>query len=560
MIHIREAQESDISQIRDVYMDVYGKDYPYQQFYDEQWLKRTVFSDDILMLVAEDSNTKKILGTASVIYDIGAYSDLVGEFGRLAVREEDRHLGVGALLMKKRVESIQDRLHLGLIESRVVHDFAQKIAHEHRFVPVGFQPLKHYFFGRRESLALLVRYFGDALLLRKNNPRMIPEACPLAHLAMNNASITDDAIADEESTSYPHNSGYQLKELTAEGLPSLLRIERGRVRHREIFGHMRLEYGFFKLRVGRATYLIACDENQIAGAIGFTLDNIEHTVRVFELITFTEQSIWFLLSELERKCQKEWGVEYIQIDVSAHAPRMQRTLLELNFLPCGYIPAMVFHEVERLDIIRMVRLIKHQDLGPIKLIPQVKSIADLVMRGFSSQKVAPRIAQVASEMPLFKGLAADQLARLASACTVMEVESGKRVFVEKDPADKLYIVLQGHVGIFIGQPAVRIGTVRKGETLGELSLLTSGPHSATAVAESRVEAATLTHQDLSELVRLRPDIGLALYRNLAVGLGSKLMRSDLSLQNLLSGGPRTPKRQGPQTLRHDSRPDESSTS
>jgi hypothetical protein len=41
--------------------------------------------------------------------------------------------------------------------------------------------------------------------------------------------------------------------------------------------------------------------------------------------------------------------------------------------------------------------------------------------------------------------------------------------------------------------------------------------------------AILAHQDLAELIRLRPDIGLLIYRNLAVGLGEKLKRLDASL-------------------------------
>jgi hypothetical protein len=39
----------------------------------------------------------------------------------------------------------------------------------------------------------------------------------------------------------------------------------------------------------------------------------------------------------------------------------------------------------------------------------------------------------------------------------------------------------------------------------------------------------LEYADLAELVRLRPDIGLHIYRNLAVGEGEKLKRMDLSL-------------------------------
>jgi CRP-like cAMP-binding protein len=57
-----------------------------------------------------------------------------------------------------------------------------------------------------------------------------------------------------------------------------------------------------------------------------------------------------------------------------------------------------------------------------------------------------------------------------------------------------------------------------------MSLLTGAVHSATATAVTRVETALLGHEDLAELIRQRPDIGLHIYRNLAVGMGEKLKR------------------------------------
>ena len=51
-------------------------------------LKKMVFDDDTLLLVAEDTESKRVLGTASIIFDIGAYGDLVGEFGRLVVHPD----------------------------------------------------------------------------------------------------------------------------------------------------------------------------------------------------------------------------------------------------------------------------------------------------------------------------------------------------------------------------------------------------------------------------------------------------------------------------------------
>ena len=94
----------------------------------------------------------------------------------------------------------------------------------------------------------------------------------------------------------------------------------------------------------------------------------------------------------------------------------------------------------------------------------------------------------------------------------------------------MHVVLQGEVAIAVaGSDAAPVGVVRAGECLGEMSLLTAAAHSATATALTRVETAVLGHQDLAELIRLRPDIGLHIYRNLAVGMGEKLKRVDASL-------------------------------
>ncbi len=530
MIRVREAREEDVGQIREIFLAVYGQDYPHRELYDELWLKRSVFTDEALILVAEDESSGRVIGTASVLFDFGAHSDLVGEFGRLAVHPDYRRLQVGNLLMERRLEAIQHRLHVGLVVARTVHPYAQRISLAHGFIPTGFLPLKH-FFHHRESFALLARYFGDALCLRRNHPRIIPEAHSLANLVMSHLPLPPDVIVDEDAAPYPPGGDYTLEEMQAEGYPALLRIERGRVRNREIFGPMRLDYGFFKLQARQTRYFLARSAGHIVGAIGFTLDPVERTVRVFELIALADDVVRFLLCELERKCREELGVEYLEIDVSAYAPRMQRTLLELNFLPVAYVPAMVFYQVERLDIVKMVRLNRLQDLGAMGLTEPVQALADVVMRGFSNCVIAPRMAQAMAEIPLFRGMTTEQATRLAGASSVRVVAGGQRLFAEHDPADRLSVVLKGRVAISAGTPPVSIGTVMTGETCGEVSLLSARPHSATATAEGAVEVAEWWLRDLTELIRRRPDIGVIIYRNLAVGLGDKLLRSGASLRD-----------------------------
>ncbi|MBS0165058.1 MAG: cyclic nucleotide-binding domain-containing protein [Nitrospira sp.] len=219
------------------------------------------------------------------------------------------------------------------------------------------------------------------------------------------------------------------------------------------------------------------------------------------------------------------GSEYIEIDVSAYAPRMQRTLLELNFLPVAYVPAMVFYQVERLDIVKMVRLNKRQDLGPLGLTGPVQAVADVVMRGFSTCVIAPRMARAIKEVPLFHGMNTEQATRLAGVCTVKSMRRGKRLFAEHDPTDRLYVVLQERVIISGGPSLAIMGTIHTGETCGEVSLLSARPHSATAMAVKEIEVAELPRKDLEDLIRRRPDIGVIIYRNLAIGLGDKLLRS-----------------------------------
>jgi hypothetical protein len=48
------------------------------------------------------------------------------------------------------------------------------------------------------------------------------------------------------------------------------------------------------------------------------------------------------------------------------------------------------------------------------------------------------------------------------------------------------------------------------------------------MAEGHMEVAELLQGDLADLIRRRPDIGVIIYRNLAVGLGDKLLRSSNS--------------------------------
>lgn len=527
---VREAIEEDVQGIRDVFEAIYGEHYPYSSFYDEWWLKRSIYSDDILLIVAEDVDTGDIRGTASVVLDVGAHSDLVGEFGRLAVHPDSRGHGLGTELMRARVRFVEQRLHLGLVENRCTHPYSQRISQAAGFSPVGFLPMKHRF-EQRESIALYCQHFGQALRLRRNHPRVVPEAATLAALAMDSCGLPRDAIIDEDASAYPPQGELSFEELESADLPALLRIERGRVRNREIYGPVHLHYGFFRLSAKRATYLLAREatgirRGAVVGAVGFTRDEQSRVVRIFELICHSDRGIRCTLDELLRRCHEEWETEYIEVDVSAHAPRMQRTLVELGFLPAAFLPAMVFDQVERVDIIRMVQLLVPLDLGPIELVDDAKVFADLVLGALARKEIVPRIAAAMADLPLFGGLSEEQAQRVASVCTLAECQAGELLWHHGEPADHIWILLEGWAEVLVGEPPVVVGSVHTGEVVGEVAMLTHEAHSATVRASEPVVAALLGRTELRELRRVRTDIAMALYRNFAIGLGRKLQRLD----------------------------------
>jgi GNAT superfamily N-acetyltransferase len=538
MIVVREAIPSDTAAIRQIFLACYGADYS-PQYYDEFQLTRLVYSDNSLLLVAEDTETGKVLATASVDLEVGARSDLVGEFGRLAVLPAARGRGIGRLLMAERLRRVADRIQVGLAETRIAHPYSIKIAEAQGFAPVGFLPMR-WRMRERESLVLLARHFGHnplagvrghALEMRKNHPRVIPEIHALAHMALENCGLTPDIIVDEDAPPYRAGGNFEFEELATEGYSSLLRIERGRVRHREIFGPMRLHYGMFKMQSKGSSYLIARQEGRVVGAVGFTIDARDRSARIIELISLDDEVIRTLLSDLDRTLTGKLAgpAEVVEVDVSAYAPRMQRTLLELGFLPVAYVPALAFDDVERLDVVKMFRLPAAPQVNTEHLTPRARALADLVLRRFRSRSVLPRVAAVVHRLPLFAGLEPEQVARLAGVCGAAVFEPGQALFHEGEADYRMHVVLEGEVGISVAGSADPVGVVRSGECLGEGSLLAGSAHSATATARTRVETAVLEHSDIAELIRQRPDIGLHIYKNLASGAVEKLKRLDQSL-------------------------------
>jgi len=123
----------------------------------------------------------------------------------------------------------------------------------------------------------------------------------------------------------------------------------------------------------------------------------------------------------------------------------------------------------------------------------------------------PCDVELLAEIDFFEMLSEDDRTALASVIDYEKLEAGQALFQAGEPGDALYIVRSGEIELYIkdttGQKIV-LNVVRTGEMFGELSLLDSGPRSATAIALSESGLLVLDRDDLLLLFQKKPDAAL----------------------------------------------------
>jgi GNAT superfamily N-acetyltransferase len=377
---IRPATVGDAEAIRDIFIESYGHDYPYSQMFDVQWLRRALGDDNVVFLVAELDG--RMVGTGSVFFEAGLYCDMVGEFGRLVVTPDMRHLGIGTQLMDERLRLTRKRLHFGYVQARTSHPYAQRICQKEGFRAVGFLPAKSQF-ARRESVAVMAQLFGPARELRRPNPRVLEEIAPLAGHALSSLDLPDDLQVLHRDEVHCERKTYSLEVWTELRAPDLIRLARQCNRPRRVFSNTPINYRIFRLQGEEATYLLAKNGEDLVGALGFYYESTSRTLKIIELLGREEGTICFLISALNAMVGDRLDVAYAEIIISAYNPRLQKILLEQGFFPVAYYPSFVMRSVQRLDAVRLARLYVPFE-EQFVLIPEVTRVYEIVRAGMET--------------------------------------------------------------------------------------------------------------------------------------------------------------------------------
>lgn len=135
--------------------------------------------------------------------------------------------------------------------------------------------------------------------------------------------------------------------------------------------------------------------------------------------------------------------------------------------------------------------------------------------------------QLLRRIELFASLNDAQLEIVAKATRLVEFKKEEVIYREGDQADALYIVVSGRLKVFTQSDGrEKVYTfLHKGDSFGEISLLTGETHSATVKAQNDALVLELAKADFEEVINRIPALVLYLSRVLSKRLRSKEGRS-----------------------------------
>ena len=128
---------------------------------------------------------------------------------------------------------------------------------------------------------------------------------------------------------------------------------------------------------------------------------------------------------------------------------------------------------------------------------------------------------------LFEGLDAEALADVVGRMKPRSFEAHAVICQQGEAGDSLFLIKRGVAQAVIEEPEGRrsLGRLRRGEVIGEISLVTGEPRSASVVANVPTEVLELTRVDFAALVARHPEILANLSRILGLRLARRTQES-----------------------------------
>jgi len=114
-----------------------------------------------------------------------------------------------------------------------------------------------------------------------------------------------------------------------------------------------------------------------------------------------------------------------------------------------------------------------------------------------------------ARIPFFTDLPADELDRIMAQLEIVNLQSGEILFREGDAGEHMYIVVSGDLEILMAPNTdneLILNRVPQGEYIGEMSLITGAPRTASVRAHGDVVLLSMSRAQLMDLLQSHPQL------------------------------------------------------
>src|SRR5215831_8805267 len=150
-----------------------------------------------------------------------------------------------------------------------------------------------------------------------------------------------------------------------------------------------------------------------------------------------------------------------------------------------------------------------------------------------------QLLQFLKNVKLFAELSNESLLKLGTCLKIAEFAASEVIVREGAPGVSMYIIKSGHVEVRKKDPTTGfdflVAQLSEGAAVGEMSLLTGKPRSATVTTAEPTVVFTLTRADFRNLLTQHPEISLGLARILAERLEDATKQVGIEYVSLLKG-------------------------
>ncbi|KQT86130.1 cyclic nucleotide-binding domain-containing protein [Aurantimonas sp. Leaf443] len=141
-------------------------------------------------------------------------------------------------------------------------------------------------------------------------------------------------------------------------------------------------------------------------------------------------------------------------------------------------------------------------------------------------------------VPIFSGIEPSRLKLIAYTAEAVAYRPGQAICQRGQMGDAAFVLMEGEADVSIATSAgdYVVATLKRGDVVGEISILCDTPRTATVTARGSVTALRVRKDSFLQLLKQFPEISAQVMR----GLAERLSRTNDELARARSAGPGAP--------------------